>query len=85
MKQSLGEKRAIKAKKLFEDSEFRRVATKQRLKKLICSLEDQSYLLEKLTNDMPASLERNLLSILQHEILPSIKLAEEGLETVRTK
>ena len=83
MSKTLGEIKATTAKKMFEDGAFRQVVTRHKLQRLIHSLEDQGYLLEKLTDNMPASTERNLLTYLRDKILSLTNFATEGLEVLK--
>ena len=65
--------------KMFIEEENRIVAVKSRLAKLVSTLEDQDYLLEKLSDQMPYSEEKLVLEFFKDEILSLLEKLDEAL------
>ena len=65
--------------KMFVEENNRVVAMKSRFKKLVSILEDQDYLLEKLSNQMPYSEEKLVLEFFKDEILSLLEKLDKAL------
>jgi len=65
--------------KMFIEDNNRVVAMKSRLTKLVSILEDQNYLLESLTEQMPDSLEKNCLKFFEDKILSLLEDIDEAV------
>jgi len=66
--------------KMFVEENNRVVAMKSRLTKLVSTLEDQDYLLEKLSDQMPLSEEKTVLEFFKDRILSLLEDIDEALE-----
>ena len=65
--------------KIFIEEENRIVAVKNRLAKLVSTLEDQDYLLETLYDQMPDSEEKLVLEFFKDEILSLLEKLDGAL------